>query len=209
VAVVEEVERVAAGRRVEPGAALGNRLEADLSSIDTRLDEPENARNRKEKVLRRIRVAAKRRSRRPTGKRSAPRRAARAAGADPGVPEATVSGAGGVVSVEIAFGHAQHAKYTIQLFDPRGKTELWRQSGLSTDDLPDCFDLERDPEELERHLLQWSGAVSAFTPAPGQQYSVIFEVSQDGIVVPGGRVERTGPLDVTQAFLGILRLVTR
>jgi hypothetical protein len=37
---------------------------------------------------------------------------------------------------------------------------------------------------------------------------VIFEVLQQGITVPDGRNEKSGPLNVTQAFLGAFRLVS-
>jgi len=134
---------------------------------------------------------------------------AEAAPAADDVPVATIAAAGGPVSVEIAFGFAQHGKYTIQLFDPAGATELARESGVSTDPIPDRFTLSPTARQLDRHLVQWSGAVDAFSPAPAQQFSVIFDVTQDGAGVPGGHVEKTGPLTVTQAFLGILRLVAK
>ncbi len=137
--------------------------------------------------------------------------AARAAptAADSGVPEATVSRTNDPVIVEIAFGQAQHGSYTIQLFDPSGTTELAREVGLSTDEVPDRFQLKPTPTQLDQHILQWSGAVDAFTPAPGQQFSVILDVTQSGKTVPGGHVEKAGPLTITQAFLGILRLVAQ
>jgi hypothetical protein len=128
--------------------------------------------------------------------------------AEPDVPEARINAGHGPVTLEIAFGHAQHGKYTIQLFDPSGTTELSRETGLSTDTTPDRFDLQLTPAALDRHLLQWSGAVDAFSNAPSQRFSVVFDVSQRGSLVPGGHVQKTGPLDVTQAFLGVLRLVT-
>jgi hypothetical protein len=129
--------------------------------------------------------------------------------ADSRVPEAAVSRNGAPVNVEITFGHAQHGQYTLQLFDAAGTTELTRETGLSTDGIPDRFELKLTPAQLDQHLLQWSGAVDAFSPAPGQQFSVIFDVTQSGQRVPGGHVEKVGPLVVTQAFLGILRLVAR
>jgi hypothetical protein len=128
--------------------------------------------------------------------------------AEPDVPEAGIGAAHGAVTLEIAFGHAQHGKYTIQLFDPSGTIELSRETGLSTDTTPDRFELKLTPAQLDQHLLQWSGAVDAFSNAPGQRFSVIFDVSQRGSSVPGGHVEKTGALEVTQAFLGVLRLVT-
>jgi hypothetical protein len=139
----------------------------------------------------------------------APAAAGAAAAVDPGVPAATIASAGGPVTVAISFGHAQHGQYTIQLFDPSGATELLRQPGLNTDSTPDQFTLNNTPAQLNQHLLQWSGAVSAFTPAPGQQFSVTFDVTQNGAGVPGGHVQRTGPLNITQAFVGVLRLVTQ
>ena len=139
---------------------------------------------------------------------AAARRGAPAA-ADSGVPVAAIAAGGGPVTVSIVFGQAQHAKYTIQLFDPAGTTELTRQAGLNTDAIPDQFTLQASPAQLDQHLLQWSGAVSAFTPAPGQLFSIIVDVTQNGVSVPGAPVPRTGKLTVTQAFVGILRLVTR
>ena len=132
-----------------------------------------------------------------------------AADTDPNVPLASIAAAGGPVTVGISFGQAQHGQYTIQLFDPTGATELLRQPGLNTDAIPDQFVLQASPAALDHHILQWSGAVSAFSPAPGQQFSVTFEVSQNGLAVPGGRVQRVGALNVTQAFVGVLRMVTR
>jgi hypothetical protein len=121
---------------------------------------------------------------------------------------ATLNRIGGEIVVEIAFGHAQHGAYTIQLFDSTGQNQLASENGVSTDMMPDRFALSPTPAALDQHLVQWSGAVDAFTPQPGQRYHVLFDVWQDGQVVPGGHVVKTGPLDVTQAFLGILRLVT-
>ena len=124
------------------------------------------------------------------------------------VPEATLNAQGGEVTVEIAFGHAQHGSYTIQLFDPTGKIELWHEPGDNTDPIPDRFILPFTPRGLHRHLLQWTGSVDALSPQPGERFSVLFDVSQGGQVVPGGHVEKTGPLELTQSFHGILRLVT-
>ena len=124
------------------------------------------------------------------------------------MPEAILSRTGGPVTVEIAFGQAQHGRYTIQLFDPQGTTELTREEGLNTDGISDRFEIRRTATQLDQHILQWSGAVDAFSPAPGQQFSVVMEVTQSGTVVPGGHIEKAGPLVITQAFLGVLRLVT-
>jgi hypothetical protein len=120
-----------------------------------------------------------------------------------------IGAAAGPVTVAIAIGHAQHGTYTIQLFDPSGTSELARLTGLSTDDIADRIALKPSPSQLDRHILQWSGAVDAFSPAPGQQFSVVFDVTQSGLGVPGGHIEKTGPLTVTQAFLGILRLISK
>jgi len=127
----------------------------------------------------------------------------------PEVPVAMISGNGGPVTVGITFGQAQHAKYTIQLFDPAGDNELTRQSGINTDEIPDQFTLQATPLQLDHTILQWSGLISAFSPAPGQMFSVTFEVTQGGVPVPGGRVPRTGSLNVAQPFVGVVRLVTR
>lgn len=127
----------------------------------------------------------------------------------PEVPVATIASSGGPITVGITFGQAQHAKYTIQLFDRTGTTELTHQSGMNSDSIPDQFTLQATPAQLDEHILQWSGLISAFSPAPGQMFSVTFEVTQGGVAVPGGRVPRAGGLNVTQPFIGVLRLVTR
>jgi hypothetical protein len=132
-----------------------------------------------------------------------------AAAADPAVPVAIIAAAGGPVTVGISFGQAQHAQYTIQVFDATGSRELARQTGLNTDAIPDQFTLQIGPGQLDQNILQWSGAISAFSPAPGQQFSITFDVSQNGAPVSGGRVQRTGALTITQAFVGVLRLVAR
>lgn len=124
------------------------------------------------------------------------------------VPEVGIRPVDGPVTVEIMFGHAQHGKYTVELFDPTGKTSLWSRSGVNTDSTPDRYTLEPAPAALERHIVVWLGVVNAFSSAPGQQYSIIFEISQNGVIVPGGRVIKKGPLTGTQAFYGAVRLVT-
>ena len=128
---------------------------------------------------------------------------------DPGVPVAIIGARGGPVTVGISFGQAQHAQYTLQVFDATGTRELARQGGLNTDAVPDQFTLQISPVQLDQNILQWSGAISAFSPAPGQQFSITVDVTQNGTPVAGGRVQRTGPLATAQAFVGVLRLVTR
>ena len=135
--------------------------------------------------------------------------AGRAPTGDPSVPVAAIAADGGPVTVGIAFGHAQHAKYTIQVFDAAGAAELTRLRGINTDSVLDQFALQGSPAALDQAILQWSGLVSAFSSAPGQMFSVTFEVTQGGIAIPGGRVLRTGPLNIAQPFVGVLRLVTR
>jgi len=143
--------------------------------------------------------------------RTTPAAAARGAGptAAPDVPVATIATNGGPVTLGIGFGQAQHAKYTIQLFDPTGATEITRQIGMNSDSLPDQFTLQATPAQLDDHILQWSGLISAFSPVPGQMFSVTFEVTQGGVAVPGGRVPRTGGLTVAQPFVGVLRLAAQ
>jgi hypothetical protein len=122
-------------------------------------------------------------------------------------PEARIARTAGPVSVEISFGFAQHGSYTLQLFDPAGTQLIDSLAGVNTDGIPDTFVLQPTPAALDRHLVQWSGAVDAFTNAPGQRFSVDVQVLQGGGVVPGGSHHKEGPLDVTQAFLGAVRLV--
>jgi hypothetical protein len=129
------------------------------------------------------------------------------AAAAPAFPEAVIDPSAGTVRVEITFGFAQHGTYTLQLFDPPGTRLLASVEGVSTDQIPDTFDLQPAPTALAQHLVQWSGAVDAFTEAPGQKYSVTVRVLQNGVVVPGGERIKEGPLDVTQAFLAAVRLV--
>jgi hypothetical protein len=123
-------------------------------------------------------------------------------------PEAQIARSGGPVSVEISFGFAQHGSYTLQLFDPAGAQLIDSLAGVNTDGIPDTFALQPTPAALHRHIVQWSGAVDAFTSAPGQRFSVDVQVMQGGGIVPGGSHHKEGPLDVTQAFLGAVRLVT-
>jgi hypothetical protein len=85
-------------------------------------------------------------------RRTARAAAAAAASVDPGVPIAAIAATGGPVTVGITFGQAQHAQYTIQLFDPTGATELTRQSGLNTDTVPDQFTLQAAPAQLDQHF---------------------------------------------------------
>ena len=162
---------------------------------------------RRKPVRRSRRVLIKRSG--PTGEREAVRSRSSRVSREvaPGPPTATLQRNGAAVGVRVIFGQAQHGTYTIQLFDPTGRRQLAVETGVNTDGVPDEFTLAPAPAELDQHLLQWSGAVDAFTSDPGQRFSVTVEVLQNGQTVAGGRVQKTGPLDVTQAFLGILRLV--
>jgi len=132
----------------------------------------------------------------------------RAAAEELQLPEAEIRPADGPVTVEIMFGHAQHGKYTLELFDPTGRTSLWSEGGVNTDSTPDRYTLDPTPAALLQHIVVWLGVVNAFTAAPGQQYSIVFEISQNGVIVPGGRTVKKGALNGTQAFYGAVRLVT-
>ena len=115
---------------------------------------------------------------------------------------------GGAPDVEVAFGQAQIGNYACHRWrDPASTTSETIAHGNNVDDLPDQFSLKDRPAALRGNVLGFSILIQAASPGPGQLYSYTIVIRQDGQVVPGGSIRRTGSLgESALAFLEYVRL---
>ena len=120
---------------------------------------------------------------------------------------ATLDLNGGTPAVEIIVGHAHFARFDFSLFDATGRNPQTIGEGINSDNVPDIFPLNSPPlSGLERHTIFWRAVISSPTGAPGETYSVIVRVIQDGRVV--GTDSKTGRLtDIPPE--GFIRLQVR
>lgn len=108
---------------------------------------------------------------------------------------AKLSKSGGVPEVEIIIGQAQWGRYHIYLWDPPGVGHWEIGSGLNVDQIPDKFSINRASATLDKYLLSWEVSIAAYESGPGQHYSVKVLIRQDGNIVEGGEIEKSGPLN--------------
>lgn len=109
---------------------------------------------------------------------------------------ARVDGSAGPVSVEVLFGFANVGVYRIFLWDPAQRPTPVA-FGDNVDAEPDLHALPAAPADLSAHQLSYEAQIESPSEAEGQMYSAFVLVRQDGRVVPGGVIERSGPLPET------------
>ena len=114
---------------------------------------------------------------------------------------------GGVPEVEVVFGQAQLGNYACSRWrTPSSTTAETIAQGNNVDDRPDRFSLGDPPPALKDNVLGFSILIQAASPGPGQLFSYAILIRQDGAVVPGGSIRRSGPLgDSALAFLEYVR----
>jgi hypothetical protein len=117
----------------------------------------------------------------------------------------SLSGPNAVANVTI--GQAQFGKFRLILWDESGRNPQVLTEQTNVDNIPDFVDLG-PPSAVNRMILQSEGFVTAFGSGPGQLYSVIVEVMQDGQVVPDGLIAERGALEGgAKPFFGAVRLL--
>jgi hypothetical protein len=104
---------------------------------------------------------------------------------------ATLSAGGGTPAVEIIVGHAHFARFDFSLYDASGRNPQLIGEGINSDTIPDIFPIANPPlNQLDRFTIFWRAVIASPTGTPGENYSVIVRVIQDGRVV--GSDSRTG-----------------
>ena len=106
-----------------------------------------------------------------------------------------LSGDKGEPEVEIVIGFAQFGKYRFSLSTPNGEEFRAIFEGDNADSRPDKFVVPWPVEELDNRVLRWKVIIAAFETGPGELYSVIVRVRQDGANVPDSPFKASGPLD--------------
>jgi len=115
----------------------------------------------------------------------------------------------GAVEMEIVFGHAQVGVYKIYLWDQNGKNPKLIAHGNNIDQIADRFNLEETPDQLNLHILSWEVSIQAVGSGPGQHYSMVIMVRQQGQIRPGGLIQEAGQFkNGTVVLFGFRRFVT-
>ena len=96
--------------------------------------------------------------------------------------------------IEIIIGQTNFAKYRIDLWDNAGANPDEIGVGTNVDSIPDEFSLGESVAKLAGRLLSWTVTITSFTGKPGDLYSVIVRITQDGKVVKGGQIVDAGLL---------------
>ena len=120
---------------------------------------------------------------------------------------ATLDLSGGIPAVEIIIGHAHFARFDFFLYDASGRNPQPIGGGRNDDNLPDVFPIANPPlSGLDGFTILWRAVVSSQTGVPGETYSVIVRVMQDGKIA--GTDSKTGALtDIPPK--GFIRLQVR
>jgi hypothetical protein len=108
---------------------------------------------------------------------------------------ATIDPHGGLVNVDVLVGFAQFGRFRFWLAEGDGSNPVVVFDGDNADSQPDRFVLAMPASMLIGKKLVWKVIVGAFDTTPGQFYSVIVTLTQDGTVVADSPYSQQGSLD--------------
>lgn len=121
--------------------------------------------------------------------------------------KANLSAKGGTPSVEIIVGHAHFGMFQFFLYDASGRNPQKFGEGVNSDTVPDIFPINNPPlNGLDGCTIFWRADIASPTGAPGEQFSVIVRVQQDGSIA--GSDSKTGPVTGPSPS-GFIRLTVR
>jgi hypothetical protein len=112
------------------------------------------------------------------------------------VRKVRITGTGGQVSVEVLFGFALVGVYRMFLWDADRQFQQIA-FGDNVDHQPDLHVIPQTPRDLGNFQLSYETQTESPKAGAGQSYSVSLLVRQDGRIVPGGHIERSGRLPET------------
>lgn len=108
---------------------------------------------------------------------------------------ATISQGGSEPQVNIIIGFAQFGKYRFALSDQNGQNFKIVAQGNNADSKPDTFVIPVEPEDLDGRILRCQVIIAAFESGPGEFYSMIINITQDGNPIPESPYKEKGELD--------------
>ena len=108
---------------------------------------------------------------------------------------------GSAPEIEITVGQAQWGEYIIYLWDAQHHNPAQIGAGLNSDNVPDKFSIGNSAAALNGRRLSWQVGIAAPQIGPGQNYSLIVRITQDGKLVAGGVIQDSGPLSNGSIFL--------
>jgi hypothetical protein len=114
--------------------------------------------------------------------------------------------ADGPPNVEIEIGQAQFGKYELSLFDIAGRNPIVFGSGLSTDQIPDNFQIDGDPRALNARFVSWSANIIPAGAEANPQFSLTLHVRQLGKEVQGSPITSRGPLTGPHVEFGFVKV---
>ena len=105
----------------------------------------------------------------------------------------TLDPSGPIPVVEVIFGFAQIGSYQCFLWDKNGANPTQIGHGNNIDNLPDVFPVGAAPTALTGRFISWQMVIQAPSAAPGQLYSYVVTIRQNGVVVTGGVLQDVQP----------------
>ncbi|MEW6209505.1 MAG: hypothetical protein AB1631_14145 [Acidobacteriota bacterium] len=110
------------------------------------------------------------------------------------VNTAALRAAGSLPEIEIIVGFAHFAKFEFFLYDQAGQNPVKFADGDNSDDTPDIFEIGTGGTvaALDKRTVFWQAAIASPTGTPGENYSVLIRILQDGQIV--GTDGKTGPM---------------
>ena len=102
--------------------------------------------------------------------------------------------------IEITIGQAQWGEFVVYLWDAQHHNPVQIGAGLNSDNVPDKFSIG-PPAALNGRRLSWQVGIAAPQIGPGQNYSLLVRITQDGKLVVGGEIKDSGPLPNGSIFL--------
>jgi hypothetical protein len=118
---------------------------------------------------------------------------------------AVLNSGGSLPQIEIIVGNAHFAKFEFFLYDKNGKNPVKFAQGVNSDDVADIFEIGTGGTvaNLDKCTVFWQTAIASPTGTPGENFSVVVRVLQDGQIA--AQDSKTGPL-TTPPPIGFIRL---
>ena len=106
------------------------------------------------------------------------------------IPIVKIISNGGPVSVEMVCGEGKPGGYVLRVWDAELAGKIFEEPGLFADNKPDVHTIGRNPDKLDDCMVQ--SITNVILEKKHKKYYVAMIIRQDGVPVPGGKLEEAG-----------------